>query len=384
MSGCTSLPRSGPDDGAIKSQATLHYTADKKKPLTDYVLIDLTENALTYFPFTRKKGLRDSFGATRKGPPELPLGVGDIVAVSLFESSAGGLFIPSEAGSRAGNFITLPNQTIDRDGTISVPYAGQINAVGQTPAEVQEVIERRLADRAIEPQAVITLVEKKSSQVSVLGDVNQPAKLEMNQAGESVLDMISRAGGISGPATETEITLQRSNTTATVAFKDLVDKPKENIFVYPGDVVYVSRERRTYLAFGASGLNGRIDFEESDLTLAEGVGKAGGLLDARADPGEVYLYRLVDPAILASMGFPVTAKSGAGFPTIIRANMRDPSTFFLAQQFPMLDKDIIYVSNADSVEVTKVLDIVNSVSGGVSGPVVDVAAGRTAGRLLKN
>ena len=66
------------------------------------------------------------------------------------------------------------------------------------------------------------------------------------------------------------------------------------------------------------------------------------------------------------------------FPVIIRANMRDPSTFFLAQQFPMKDKDILYVSNADSVELLKVLNIISSATSGVSGPAADAVTVRDA------
>ncbi|MCE7030859.1 polysaccharide biosynthesis/export family protein [Jiella avicenniae] len=382
LSGCQTLPRSGPDDAVIRDNATLYFAADEKKPLTNYVLVDLTEPVLSYFPKAQRQSFRSGFGATRKGPPDLPLGVGDVVEVTLFESAAGGLFIPAEAGTRPGNFITLPRQVIDTNGYISVPYAGLIPAVGRTTEQVQDIIVQRLADRAIEPQAVINLIESRSSEISVLGDVNSPAKLAINPGGEKVLDALSRAGGISAPSAETSITLQRNGTTATVLFDDLIANPRENIFVYPGDVIYANRDRRTYLAFGASGLNGRIDFEDSDLTLAEAVGKAGGLLDGRADPGQVFLYRLVDPETLSAMGFPVTAKTEGGFPVIFRTNMRDPSAYFLAQRFPMQDKDILYVSNADSVELVKFLSVINSATSGTVAPIVDVAAAKTAVKVI--
>jgi polysaccharide export outer membrane protein len=371
IAGCDSLPRSGPDDKAIRDHAFLYDKGDGSKPYLDYVLLDLTAKILTYFPQQKPQTLSKGFGSGRHGPPSLPLGVGDVVEVSIFESSAGGLFIPAEAGSRPGNFISLPQQTVDTDGAISIPYAGRITAAGRTTAQLQSEIVARLADRAIEPQAVITLVRSRSSEISVLGDVNAPAKLELNPGGERVLDVISRAGGLSAPNAETNIVLQRNGGTATVPFDTLLDNPKENIFVYPGDVVFANRDRRTFLAFGAAGLNGRIDFEDSDLTLSEAVAKAGGLLDARADPGQVFLYRLVAPETLSAMGMPVTAKVGRGFPVIFRVNMRDPSAYFLAQQFPMQDKDIIYVSNADSVELIKFLDIINSATSGVAGPAAD-------------
>ena len=374
LAGCEGLPRSGPDHKAIASQALVYDKGDGAKPSLNYALFDLTPRVLSYFPQQKQQTFTRGFGAGRRGAPTLPLGVGDVVEVTLFESSAGGLFIPAEAGSRPGNFISLPQQMVDSDGTITIPYAGRLVAAGRTTAQVQSDIIARLKDRAIEPQVVINLVRSRSSEIAVLGDVNSPNKLELNPGGERVLDVLSRAGGISSPNRETTITLQRNGATATVPFDLLLSTPRENIYVYPGDVVFANRDRRTFLAFGASGLNGRVDFEDSDLTLAEAVAKAGGLLDSRADPGQVFLYRLVPPETISGLGVPVTAKSGKGFPVIIRVNMRDPSTYFLAQQFPMADKDILYVSNADSVEVVKFLDIINSVTSGTAGPVVDAVA----------
>jgi hypothetical protein len=71
------------------------------------------------------------------------------VGVTIFEASSGGLFIPAEAGVRPGNFITLPNQAVDHDGNISVPYAGTIRAKGRTPTEVQKaLVELRVVSRS--------------------------------------------------------------------------------------------------------------------------------------------------------------------------------------------------------------------------------------------
>jgi len=144
----------------------------------------------------------------------------------------------------------------------------------------------------------------------------------------------------------------------------------------------VNRERRTYTAFGASGLNGRFDFEDTDLSLADALGKAGGLLDSRADPGQVLLYRTVDKRTLDQLGVNTQHFAGASVPVIFRANMRDPATFFAAQKFAMQDKDVLYVSNANSVELLKFLNIVSSVTSTVSGTASDVTDTRSAVQSL--
>jgi polysaccharide export outer membrane protein len=374
-------PRAGPDDRAIEANAFVKVSAHGRDIGIDYALVDLNSSVLSYFGKEETPSF-GGFGGGKGGPPTLPLGVGDIVTVSIFEAQSGGLFIPADAGSRPGNFITLPEQTIDRSGTISVPYAGRVQAAGRSVDAVQQEIEDLLANRAIEPQIVITTIKSRSSQVAVLGDVRSPAKFELSPAGDRVLDMISQAGGLSAPGIETYVTLQRRGRTATVLYDYLSDTPSENIYVSPGDTIFVNRERRTYLAFGATGLSGRFDFEESGLTLGEALGKAGGLLDGRADPARVMLYRVVPKPMLAKLGVDTGKFTSDEVPVIFRANLRDPAAFFAVQKFAMSDKDIVYVSNSDSVELLKFLNIVNSVSATASGVSSDVVDTRSAVRAL--
>ena len=84
------------------------------------------------------------------------VGVGDVLQVTIFETGSGGLFIPSDAGSRPGNFVALPPQQVGQDGAITVPWAGRIATVGRTPITIQAEIEGRLAKRALEPQVVVS------------------------------------------------------------------------------------------------------------------------------------------------------------------------------------------------------------------------------------
>ncbi|WP_323105520.1 polysaccharide biosynthesis/export family protein [Rhizobium sp. CC-YZS058] len=383
LTSCTSLPASGPDSRAVEAQAAIKVSDTRSSgrrmaPGVDYALVDLSAAVIANVAQATTPSLQGSFGGRGGGggSPSLPLGIGDVVSVTIFESQSGGLFIPADAGSRAGNFVTIPNQTVDRNGTITVPYAGRVRASGRSVDEVQQQIQELLSNRAIEPQVVITKVSSRSAQVAVLGDVNLPNKIELTEAGDRVLDVISQAGGLKTPGIETYVTMQRRGRTATVLYDHLINTPSENIFVSPGDTIIVNRERRTYLAFGASGENGRFDFEDSNLTLGEALGKAGGLLDGRADPAQVLLYRVVNREFLRGLNVDVSRYKSETIPVIFRANLRDPSTMFLVQKFPMQDKDIIFVTNSKSTEVLKFLDILNSVTSSASGVSSDVISTR--------
>jgi polysaccharide export outer membrane protein len=352
IGGCTILPSHGPASGSVaQGEANTSNSAQ-------YAYIKLSPDVLTVLAEKGPPDFRGAFTDNRPSPT-IQLGVGDVVNVTIFEAAPGGLFTPAQAaGARPGNFVELPAQAVDKSGNISVPYAGLIPAAGRTVPEVQFTIEQRLRNRAIEPQAVVAVREQRAAQVSVLGEVNTAGKFAVNQAGERILDVIARGGGPKFPAYETVVTLQRNNKKATVPMTRIVREPENNIFVRPGDTIYVSREQRAFVVLGASGQNGEFFFDNETVTLAQGVGKAGGLLDERADPGAVFLYRSEPRDLLASMGYDVSRFEGRYVPTVYALDLRDPSGFFLARQIALRDRDVLFVANAISVDVVKLLNFV--------------------------
>ena len=152
------------------------------------------------------------------------------MSVTIFEAAAGGLFIPSEAGVRPGNFVQLPNQNVDPQGNITVPYAGAIRALGRTPAEVQQSIVNALRNRAIEPQAVVALVTQNTSLISILGEVNTRSASRQVRQAKKFSTTITRAGGPKGQGFDTWVMLEREGRRATIPFGALVYEPQEQYF----------------------------------------------------------------------------------------------------------------------------------------------------------
>ena len=383
LEGCSQLPLDGPSVRDISAGATTTSSVDRGVIAFDYALVDISPIVLDTLAEVGIDSIFNTFGARRSAPPEIRVGVGDVLQVSIFESSVGGLFDPQSAG-KVGNFTTLPSQSVSRAGMIFIPYAGSIQAAQRSPSEIERAIERKLENRAIQPQVMISVVEQNAAKVTIVGDtVNGEFKL--SNSGERVLDIISKAGGLKYPGYELFVTLQRSDRRATIKFPRLVDDPRENIYVRPGDTIYVYHEQHKFVAVGAlgasgqtSGLTGQFPFEQDRLSLNEAIAKAGGLQDLRADPGQVFLYRLERRESLEKMGVNLS-KLPTGLnsiPTIYRANFRDPSAFFFAQKFQMRDKDLIYVANSDLTEFTKFLVYLRTVTSTVSGVASDYAITR--------
>ena len=365
---CTNpmMPVAGPESwdvrGHVQDADSLPYALVK---LTPPVLDVLSSNVA---------GLSQIF-TDRRPAEQLKFGIGDVVSVTIFEAAAGGLFIPSEAGVRPGNFVQLPNQSVDNSGNITVPYAGDVRALGRTPAEVQQSIVNALKNRAIEPQVVVALVTQNTSLISVLGEVNTPSRFPVSYAGEKILDEITRAGGPKGQGYDTWVMLERDGKRATIPFGALVYEPRNNIYARPNDTIYVYREPQTFVAFGASGSQGQFNFDAWRISLAEAQAKAGGLNDTLADPASVFIYRGETREVAERLGIDVSKFQGPLIPVVYNVNYRDPAGYFLATKFQMRNKDVLFASNASAVEHAKVMNYIRLVTATVNDPMVAATNG---------
>ncbi|WP_312016586.1 polysaccharide biosynthesis/export family protein, partial [Bradyrhizobium japonicum] len=174
LSGCGSfIPLDAPD--AVATQTNAALITEPSAPLA-YALMPVNPAILQ-----ATNAFTDSAGMVFSRLPggnyrDVTIGIGDIVTVTVYEAQAGGLFIPREAGVRPGNFVDIPRQQVDQSGNINIPYAGSIKVAGLTPRAVSNIIRERLKDRAIDPQAVVSVAEQRGNQISVLGEVNSPLR----------------------------------------------------------------------------------------------------------------------------------------------------------------------------------------------------------------
>jgi polysaccharide export outer membrane protein len=366
LGNCTLLPASGP--------ATMDIMTGYQGPTSlPYAIVQVSPKVIDV---QARNAPRLIAFADRSRPKDILFGVGDIVSVTVFEAASGGLFIPAEGGVRPGNFITIPNQPVDVHGNISIPYAGPIRALGRTQVQVQDAIVEALKNSAIKPQAIVSLVEQKTSMITVLGE-GRSARIPATTTPERILDVIGRAGMVGSGATtatgtagaETWVILERNGRRAISPFGALIYESANNIYVHPNDTIYLYHEPQTFLAFGAVGTQQQVPFGAWRVSLAEAISKSGGLLDAQADTAAVFLYRGEARDIAEAMGIDCSPYHGPMIPVIYVINLHDPSGYFLASSFEMRNKDIVYVSNAFSVEATKFMTYLNNINTTIQGPI---------------
>jgi polysaccharide export outer membrane protein len=365
--GCTTLPSVGP------SEKDIEKAAEPGVSKLSYELIDLTPHVAAALASHGSSSLYGHFGS-RAGAYDQRVGIGDVIDIAIFEAGPGlfssGTTVPGVAPS---NSTRLPPQLIDRTGQISVPYAGRIRAAGRTPYEIQQTIESRLRDKAIEPQAIVTVSQSRSSLVTVTGDVKTGGQFSMSLQGTRLLDALAIAGGAANPPHETFVRVNRRGDTAVVSLARIVREATENIYLRPNDTIIVTHDPQTFTAFGATGLNGTFEFEYEQLSAAEALGKAGGLIDTRASPTGIFIYRLETPEKVRKFRPDSPLLHRDAVPVIYRINLKAADGFFLAQRMKIRDKDLVYIANADSVQLLKFLDIIGTANTAIGGTAINVS-----------
>ena len=99
--------------------------------------------------------------------------------------------------------ITVPAVTdlsdvtvrVSPSGDVSLPLVGQIHLAGLTETQVRGELKKRLTNYMYDPQFQLFVKEYQSRQVAVIGSVAHPGVFTLTGPAETILELISLAGG---------------------------------------------------------------------------------------------------------------------------------------------------------------------------------------------
>jgi polysaccharide export outer membrane protein len=363
LTGCGIASSVGPSRGVVMK-------AGAPANLSGIRIVEVTDPVARQLLAVQSK---TSFAQTLGGahPAGTVVGPGDVVEVSLWEAPPAALFGNSSSSAAAllgigagstSQATVLPQQRVDEAGRLNIPFAGFVPAAGRSTSEIEANIVQRLRGKAHQPQAIVRIVQNATSTVTVVGEVKASQLVPLTARGERLLDALAAAGGVMQPVDKMTLQVTRGDVVESMPLSRVIAEPKQNIVLERGDVVTALFQPFSLTSLGATGRNEEIPFEASGITLSQALGRIGGLQDQRSDPKGVFIFRFETPAALgiADMTGVQTTPEGK-IPVIYRADLKNPSTFFVAQSFPMRNKDIVYVSNAPLADIQKFVAIVSSV-----------------------
>ncbi|MBH0198268.1 MAG: polysaccharide export protein [Nitrospira sp.] len=373
LAGCSLFHSWFPSSGPVKYQVVEQEEIESPIPV-----VEISEHVARQVLAAQKRTVFSEAFPDKFATGYL-LGPGDMVEVSVWEAPPATLFGATVLDPRAGpattRVTTFPEQMVATDGTITVPFAGSVPVAGKSPREIETDIAKRLSGKAHQPQLLVRVLRNATSTVTVVGELGQSVRMPLTAKGELLLDALVAAGGVRQPVGKMTIQLSRGGRVLAMPLESIIQDPRQNIVLQPGDVITALHQPWSFTALGATGKNEEIYFETQGITLAQALGRMGGLKDERADARGVFVFRFEDPAAIVSADKPMLLTPEGKAPIVYRVDLKDPRTFLIAQNFPVRNKDVIYIANAPAAELQKFMNLVSSV-------LVPASIGASYGLLL--
>ena len=157
LAGCAYTPAQGPNT------LDLRLTEIEQEQLEEkFLVIDMTAEAVASFGPLPSPNLSVLEAPAASAPAHLYIDAGDRLIVTIWEPSTDGLF------SASGSPRTDIEVAVEADGSIFIPYAGQISVAELTTDQTRAVITQRLARKAIDPQVQVRLIKGTSQKLSII------------------------------------------------------------------------------------------------------------------------------------------------------------------------------------------------------------------------
>lgn len=231
---------------------------------------------------------------------------------------------------------------VQADGSFFFPYAGKIRAAGLTLNDVRTQLTRRLSSVMKTPQVSVSVLSYGNQKIYVLGAVEKPGLLPLEGYPISIMEAISRAGGLTDQASGLKAYLLRDGKRIDIDLDALLHKGdmRQNFVLRNGDVLRIpdNRSEKVYI-MGAVKQPKSVLMTAGSLSLSEAIMDGGGLDETTSDASNVYVIRVLK-----------------GKTKIYHLDMKYADSFLVGEQFHMKPRDVIYVASSKVAQWNRVLN----------------------------
>ncbi len=187
---------------------------------------------------------------------------------------------------------------ISGNGQIAMPLIGQVDAANVSVNDLSKKIEALLADGYIvNPQVSIFVESFRSRKATILGEVKSPGLYEVTGF-TSLLELISKAGGLTANAARMAILHRKSSEHENeqkidIDLRRLMEEGAgtRNIQIIDGDNVFIPK-KEVFFVTGEVKKPDSYNYEDG-LTVIQALTMAGGTSD-KAAPGRIRIIRSIN------------------------------------------------------------------------------------------
>jgi len=264
------------------------------------------------------------------------IGVGDVLQIIVWDHP--------ELTTPAGQFrdAETSGQQVGDDGYIFYPYVGMVKAAGMNVAALRNVLTERLSTYIQDPQLDVRVIGFRSKRVYMVGEINTPGVLPLNDVPLTIADAISLSGGLTPNAHKSGVNISRNGKVFEIDLKALYDHAdsSQNLTLQHGDIVNVlDRSQQKVFVMGEVRVPKSVEIINGNLSLAAAIGEAGGVNQNSADSGAIYVVR----------------NTGKDNPEIFHLDARYATGMLLAERFEMQAQDVIFVDSAGISQWNRVI-----------------------------
>jgi polysaccharide export outer membrane protein len=213
------------------------------------------------------------------------LGAGDTIRITVFQNP------------------DLTTETrISEQGTIVFPLIGEVAVSGQTPIGAGYRIAAQLKQGNLikDPQVNVSVVQVRSRQVSVLGNVVRPGRYALDDTNTTLTDILALAGGIAPGGADTVTVVTKRNGSEKKLEIDIPEMIRTgdmsaNFDVQNGDMIFIQRAPVFYI-YGEVQRAGAYRLEPN-MVVMHALSLGGGLTPRGSERGLTIHRRMPDGTV---------------------------------------------------------------------------------------
>lgn len=281
-------------------------------------------------------------------PQPYTIGPGDHLAITVWDHPELVMPVTTMTGTTlaaVGTTATPTGYTVNAEGKIQFPYAGDITVGGLTEMEARDLLARNLSHYIKKPEITLRVLNYRSKRIYVDGEIKAPGIVAIDDLPLTLPEAINRAGGITPLGDQSRISITRAGKTHWVDLPGLIGEGTDpsRITLNNGDLLRVaSRDDSKVFVVGEVFKPASLPMRNGRLSLNEALGEVGGIDPRTANARQVYVIRNVNDAQ----------------PLVYHLDAQSPVMFALAEDFALKPKDVVYVDATSMVRYNRVISLI--------------------------
>ncbi|MGR3622248.1 polysaccharide biosynthesis/export family protein [Pseudophaeobacter sp.] len=278
---------------------------------------------------------------------------GDQLTLRIWDSSDNSLLTSQEQ-----KMVQLQDVRVAANGSIFMPYVGNVNVLGLTPDLAREKLQDALEAIVPSAQLQLDMAEGRNNSVDLVSGVAQPGTYPMPNRNFSVMGLISAGGGISSGLNNPQIRLVRGHHIYGTSVDALLNDPRLDTLLRGGDRVFVEEDERYFLSFGATGREDLHIFSKDALSAMDAMSISGGFQDGKADPQGLLVLREYEAAAVApGLRGPRQTR------VVFSLDLTSADGLFSARQFQINPGDLVMATESPINDALTISNIIGNFFG---------------------